>query len=92
MRRITLNDADQVWRRIVANQKEKLGLEYGLWNCENDMPRPDVVIPDWDYSLGVPPAFARQKVPPRPRQPVATKKSPRALTAEDVKDIRIRFA
>ena len=57
--------ADKVWLRLVANRKEKLGQEYSLWCDENENLQPDRIIADWDYSLGVPPVFARRKAPPR---------------------------
>jgi len=53
---------DKVWPRIVTNRKDKLGPEYYQWYGPDDMPLPDRVIADWDYSLGAPPLLPRDSV------------------------------
>ena len=39
---------DAIWPRIVADRKAQLGAKYGLWYCDDDTLKPDVVIPDYD--------------------------------------------
>ena len=40
----------------MAADRGATGRDYGLWYGKNDVLRPDIIIPDFDYSLGV---FAR---------------------------------
>ena len=59
---------DQVWPRIVANRKDKLGPEYSRRYGPDDMPLPDRVVADWDYSVGPPPPMPQCENPEQARR------------------------
>ena len=46
--RIYGSHPDDVWPKIMAQRKAKLGWEFDLWYFENGTMKPDVIIPDYD--------------------------------------------
>lgn len=46
--RIYGSHPDDVWPKIMAQRKAKLGWEFDLWYFENGTTKPDVIIPDYD--------------------------------------------